>query len=140
MQTVMERNRQATSRSREVAGANGSRKSNRTTLVSTPRRAWSAAESCARRVNGVRSVTYKIEVKPTISTTEVKTKIEDVLRRCAEVDARRITASAHDGAVTLNGSVHSWFEKEEGGERPPGIRASSTTSPSLRNSFKHNWA
>jgi osmotically-inducible protein OsmY len=72
-----------------------------------------AAESCARKVNGVRGVMNKIEVKPTISTTEVKTKIEDALRRSAEVDARRITVSAQDGAVTLNGNVRSWFEKEQ---------------------------
>jgi osmotically-inducible protein OsmY len=74
-----------------------------------------AAESCARKVNSVRGVTNKIEVKPTISTTEVKTKIEDALRRSAEVDARRITVSAQDGAVTLCGNVSSWFEKEEAG-------------------------
>jgi osmotically-inducible protein OsmY len=72
-----------------------------------------AAESCARKVNGVRGVTNKIEVKPTVSTTEVKTKIEDALRRSAEVDARRIIVSAQDGAVTLNGNVRSWFEKQE---------------------------
>jgi len=72
-----------------------------------------AAESCARKVNGVRGVTNKIEVKPTVSTTEVKTKIEDALRRSAEVDARRITVSAQDGAVTLDGNVRSWFEKEQ---------------------------
>jgi osmotically-inducible protein OsmY len=29
------------------------------------------------------------------------------------VDARRITVSAQDGAVTLNGNVRSWFEREE---------------------------
>jgi osmotically-inducible protein OsmY len=72
-----------------------------------------AAESRARRVNGVRGVTNNIAVKPKISTTEVKTKIEDALRRSAEVDARRITVSTQDGAVTLYGNVRSWFEKEE---------------------------
>jgi osmotically-inducible protein OsmY len=71
-----------------------------------------AAESCARKVNGVRGVANKIEVKPKVSTTEVKTKIEDALRRSAEVDARRITVSAQDGAVTLYGNVRSWFERE----------------------------
>ena len=72
-----------------------------------------AAESCARKVNGVRGVINKIEVKPKVSTTEVKTKIEDALRRSAQVDARRITVSVQDGAVTLSGNVRSWFEKEE---------------------------
>jgi len=72
-----------------------------------------AAESCARKVNGVRSVTNKIAVKPKISPTEVKAKIEDALRRSAEVDARRITVSTQDGTVTLYGNVHSWFEKDE---------------------------
>ncbi len=72
-----------------------------------------AAEDSSRRVRGVRGVTNKIEVKPKISATEVKTKIEDALRRNAEVDARRITVSTQDGAVTLFGNVRSWFEKEE---------------------------
>ncbi len=72
-----------------------------------------AAESCARKVNGVRGVSNKIEVKPKATTSEVKTKIEDALRRSAEVDARRITVSAQDGAITLEGNVRSWFEKQE---------------------------
>ena len=72
-----------------------------------------AVESCARKVNGVRGLINKIEVKPAVSTTEVKAKIEDALRRNAEVDARRITVSAQDGAVTLHGNVRSWFEREE---------------------------
>lgn len=72
-----------------------------------------AAESCARNVSGVGGVANKIEVKPKVSTVEVKAKIEGALRRSAEVDARRITVSVEDGAVALSGNVRSWSEKEE---------------------------
>jgi osmotically-inducible protein OsmY len=72
-----------------------------------------AAENCARKVNGVRGVANKIAVKPTVSPTGVKAKIEDALRRSAEIDARRITVSAQDGTITLSGNVHSWFERDE---------------------------
>jgi osmotically-inducible protein OsmY len=72
-----------------------------------------AAEHGSRQVVGVRGLVNKIEVKPKVSTTQVKTKIEDALRRSAELDARRITVSAEDGAVTLSGNVRSWFEREE---------------------------
>jgi osmotically-inducible protein OsmY len=72
-----------------------------------------SAEDCARKVNGIRGVSNQIEVKPKVSTAEVKTKIEDALRRSAEVDARRISVLAQNGAVTLSGHVRSWFEKEE---------------------------
>ena len=71
------------------------------------------AESTAMKVNGVRSLTNTIAVKPKISTENVKAKIEDALRRHAEVDARRINVVAQDGAVHLYGNVRSWTEKNE---------------------------
>jgi len=72
-----------------------------------------AAEKRARNVSGVRGVVNKIEVKSRVSTIEVKVKIEEALRRHAELDARRITVTAEDGAVTLEGNVRSWFERQE---------------------------
>jgi osmotically-inducible protein OsmY len=39
-----------------------------------------AAETAARTIKGVRGLANRIELKPTISTTVVKTKIEDALR------------------------------------------------------------
>jgi osmotically-inducible protein OsmY len=72
-----------------------------------------AAESAVRYLGGVKGVSNLIEVKPTVSPTEVKTKIEEALRRTAEVDARRIRVEAQDSTVTLTGSVRSWLEKEE---------------------------
>jgi osmotically-inducible protein OsmY len=72
-----------------------------------------AAEKRARTVSGVRSLTNRIDVKSGASATEVKTKIEEALRRSAEVDARRIYVSAHNGTVTLDGSARSLFEKQQ---------------------------
>ena len=72
-----------------------------------------AAESAVKYLPGVKGVANDIKVKPTVSTTDVKLKIEDALRRIAEVDARRIYVEAADGKVTLWGSVRSWVEKDE---------------------------
>jgi len=52
-------------------------------------------------------------VKPSVSPSEVKAKIENALKRSAEVDSRRISVSTADGTVYLSGNVRSWFEREE---------------------------
>jgi len=72
-----------------------------------------AAENRARNVSSVRGVVNKIEVKSRVSTIEVKVKIEEALRRNAELDARRITVTAQEGTVTLEGNVRSWCERQE---------------------------
>ncbi len=72
-----------------------------------------SAESAVRRIAGVRGVHNQITIKPRVSTIDVKSKIEEALRRMAEVDARRITVTAVDGKVELRGNVRSWAEKEE---------------------------
>jgi len=72
-----------------------------------------AAESCVRNVAGVRGVVNHLKIKPRVSVGEVSSKIEEALRRSAELDARRITVSATDSKVHLYGSVRSWFEREE---------------------------
>jgi osmotically-inducible protein OsmY len=72
-----------------------------------------AAESTVRHLSGVKGVSNQIEVKPRVSPVEVKTKIEDALKRSAEVDARRISVEAKDSKVKLWGNVRSWAEKQE---------------------------
>ncbi len=71
-----------------------------------------AAEHCVRKVNGVRGISNQIQLKPRVSTIEVKTKIEDALRRNAVVDSGKITVSASEGTITLAGNVRSWFERQ----------------------------
>lgn len=73
-----------------------------------------AAERAVRYLTGVRGVTNLLKVKPPkVSTFEVSQKIKSALRRSAEVDADRITVEAHDGQVTLRGSVRSFAERRD---------------------------
>ena len=71
------------------------------------------AESAVKKLRGVLGIFNKIEVKPKVTPTEVKNKIEEALRRSAELDARRISVEVDGSTVKLYGSVRSWAEKED---------------------------
>jgi len=72
-----------------------------------------AAENAVRYLPGVVGVSNLITVRPKLSPTDVKSKIEEALKRSAEMDAQRITVEVEGSKVILRGTVRSWAEKEE---------------------------
>jgi osmotically-inducible protein OsmY len=72
-----------------------------------------AAERAVRFLTGVRGITNLITVRPRVSVTEVRDKIENAFRRSAELDSKHIKVDAHDGTVVLTGKVRSWAERTD---------------------------
>jgi osmotically-inducible protein OsmY len=71
------------------------------------------AERVVRRLTGVKGVTNLIVVKPRVTPSDLKQKIEQALVRSAETDAQRITVEVQGSKVILKGTVRSWAEREE---------------------------
>src|SRR5437870_10367143 len=71
------------------------------------------AERVVRRLTGVKGVTNLITVKPRVTPSELKKKIEDALVRNAEIDANKITVEVQGSKAILKGTVRAWAEKEE---------------------------
>jgi osmotically-inducible protein OsmY len=71
------------------------------------------AESAVKKLKGVIGISNNIEVKPDVSPSDVKERMEEALRRSAGVDARRVVLDVEGDRVRLWGQVRSWKEKEE---------------------------
>lgn len=85
-----------------------------------------AAEQDVKKLTGVLAVSNNIVVKPNVQMIDVRQRIEDALKRHAEIQARDISVSVRDnGHVTLEGRVNNWKELqavERAAWSAPGVR------------------
>jgi osmotically-inducible protein OsmY len=74
-----------------------------------------AAENNVRRLGGVTGIVNLIELRSAAASPArsdgLHDKIEDALRRSAELEAAQIRVSASGHKVTLEGKVKSWWER-----------------------------
>jgi osmotically-inducible protein OsmY len=71
------------------------------------------AERAVRPIKGVKGVSNLIRIRPRLEPTEIKKRIEEALKRNAELEAKRIEVEANGNEVVLKGTVRSWAEREE---------------------------
>ena len=71
-----------------------------------------SAEDAVRKLYGVVDVINNITLKNQPQPSDVKSRIEDALKRNADLDAKSIRVSVRDGTVTLDGSVDSWSARD----------------------------
>jgi osmotically-inducible protein OsmY len=69
------------------------------------------AEAAVRKLSGVIGVTNRISVRPHVDVVDVKHRIEEALRRNAQLDAGDIKVSVDGAKVTLEGQVPAWHER-----------------------------
>jgi osmotically-inducible protein OsmY len=69
------------------------------------------AENAVHKLSGVLGVSNLITVRPRVNTFDVKPRIEDALRRSAEIEAAGVRVNVSGAKVTLEGKVHSWHER-----------------------------
>jgi osmotically-inducible protein OsmY len=72
-----------------------------------------AAHNAVCDLPGVKCVNNQIAIKPGVTASDVKARIESAFTRNVLLDAQGITVSVSDDTVTLNGAVRSLAEREE---------------------------
>ena len=70
------------------------------------------AEKSVRRLSGVMGIANLIGLKPRVEAKDVKKRIEEALKRNAEIEAQNIRVIVQGGKVTLDGKVDSWAERQ----------------------------
>jgi len=72
-----------------------------------------AAEDAVQNLTGVTGVSNLISIRSATAPSDVKLKIENALKRAAELDGEDINVEVDGHKVTLKGNVSSWAERDE---------------------------
>jgi osmotically-inducible protein OsmY len=70
------------------------------------------AENAVHDLTGVLGIANLIRVSARPQVPAIKEKIQQALRRSAELDASHVTVRAEGGTVVLGGKVHAWYERD----------------------------
>ncbi len=71
-----------------------------------------AAETALRKLSGVTGLSNQIAVKqPSVNVSDIKKRIEEALKRDAELEAHNIHVNVANNVVTLEGRIHNWNER-----------------------------
>jgi osmotically-inducible protein OsmY len=86
-----------------------------------------SAEEDVRKLSGVHGVINNIAITPRVAAGDVKRKIEDALRRHADIEAKAIRVTVRgNNEVVLEGSVDNWDERyavQNAAWSAPGVKA-----------------
>lgn len=82
------------------------------------------AMEAVRNLEGVTGISNLIELKPHVSSLDVKKQIEAALKRNAQLESNAIRVNVAGNKVTLAGNVRAWFERhvaEQAAWATPGV-------------------
>lgn len=91
-------------------------------------------------VRGVRSVSNRIEVKPSVLRTDelIRKDVERALKRDPAADAYQIDVQVRNNIVTLTGTVESWAEKALAATVTKGVRGVIDVRNDIRIDYETN--
>ncbi|MHC8286844.1 BON domain-containing protein [Pseudomonas sp. XS1P51] len=69
-------------------------------------------EWAVRKLSGVVGVDNRLTLRPRLDVNDIQHRIEEALKRHAEVDAKKIHVKVDGDAVRLEGKVHLWRERK----------------------------
>ena len=70
------------------------------------------AERAVRKLSGVVGVDNRLTLRPRVDVVDIQQRIEEALKRNAEVDAKSIHIKVEGSVVKLEGRVHLWRERQ----------------------------